>query len=230
MEKWVTLIEALQNPEKYGDISGQRIAYEPEHRSVSFNAELLGYGETQTFETEHGLTYYPALYQDPIFHQEGVYLVAGDVTTKKLALYGKKGYENGIEAIIAVQMLYGNSELEAEGRNWHQSTIGILDLLPTFLKESSGTFWMASSYCYAPDKNTCIFGMHYADPKTTKYFPGHFQLYREGKKSSYGYPSNCAIKPLIQLPKNTLIHLGCTSNAPLEIRKFDSNLLLKGHK
>ena len=225
MEKWVTLIEALKNPEKYNDISSQRIAYEPEHRSVTFGAELLGYGETQTFETEHGLTYYPALYQDPILHQEGVYLVASDVTTKKLALYGKNGYKNGIEAIIAVQMLYGNSELEAEGRNWHQSTIGIIDLLPTFLKESFGIFWMASSYCYAPTKDTVIFGMHYADPKTTKFFHGHFQLYRKGNNSGYGYPSNCAIKPLIQLPKNTLIQLGGISNAPLEIRRFDPNLI-----
>ena len=80
-------------------------------------------------------------------------------------MYGKKGYENGIDAIISVQSLYGNSELGAEGVNWHQSTIGILELLPKFLKEVSKAFWMASSYCYNPPKGSLILGMHYAESK-----------------------------------------------------------------
>lgn len=206
MSKWVSLKDLMENPSKYGvkDPRKLEIAYIPDKKSITLIQEITGYSEAQKLETEtDGHKYYPVIYKGK------VYLVSNTVTRKKVVLIGKTGYENGPKALQEHAETYGNEKLGAKGETWNEATIGILDILPKFLRRIGECYWTAIQ-----SSGDCYFGLQ----RVYSSGVNHSTLYYYGSGSAFSATISRAVRPLVSLLSNIQVDIKKLDGTPLSLR------------
>lgn len=209
MPKWVKLSEALEEPKKYGNLANIPVDYHPDSKSITFAPEQTGYPESQSFETEKDLEYYPVKLG---LH---VYLVARDCTKEALILRGREGYKYVKSIMVGYAKLYGNKELGAEGISWNKNTVEVLKKLPSFLRRVSGLYWTSMKYEFQEDE--CKYSGIVLIEHDTPF----------GDKGSTWLCMNnngeCGreawVRPLILLPPDILVDVQNFDGGPLKIKR-----------
>ena len=206
MPKWVSLKDLMENPSKYG-VEAPRIleiAYIPNKQSITLTPDMTGYYTEQTFKTEtEGHKYYP------LMHKGKLYLVSNKVAKREVFLRGKTGYDNGPKVLKEQAKLWSNEELGVRGETWNEGTIGILDILPEFLRKIKGTYWIAIQW-----HSFCDFGLQLVDSSGVDYSI----LYYCSSGSMYSYTSSYAVRPIVSLPSNIQVNIENIDCRPLELR------------
>ena len=207
MLKWVSLKDLMENPSKYGveDPRLLEIAYIPDKQSITLTPDMTGYYTEQTFETEtEGHKYYP------LMHKGKLYLVSNKVAKREVFLRGKTGYDNGPKVLKEQAKLWSNEELRVRGETWNEGTIGILDILPEFLRKIKGTYWIAIQW-----HHFCYFGLQRADPYGVN-DDSLYLYYSSG--SAYSDTNSYAVRPLVSLLSNIQVNIENIDCRPLELR------------
>lgn len=209
MPKWVRLLDALENPKKYGDITSIPIDYHPDVRSITFTSEETGYSASQSFETEKDLEYYPVKLG---LH---VYLVARDCTKEALILRGREGYKYVKSIMVGYAKLYENKELGAVGISWNKNTIEVLKKLPSFLRRADGLYWSSMRYEFQEDecKYSGIVLIEHDTPFGDK---GSTWLCMNNNGES---GREAWVRPLILLPPDILVDMQNFDGGPLKIKR-----------
>ena len=206
MPKWVSLKDLMENPSKYGveDPRLLEIAYIPDKQIITLTPDMTGYYKEQTFETEtEGHKYYP------VMHEGKLYLVSNKVTEREVVLSGKTGYDNGEEALRKQSQLWKNEELGLRGEIWNEETIGILDILPEFLRKIEEPYRTAIQWHI-----NHTFGLQYV--YSSGVYGNYLYLYNSGSMRSSTYST--AVRPLVSLPSNIQVNIENIDGRPLELR------------
>ncbi len=206
MSKWVSLKDLMENPSKYGveDPRELEIAYTPDKKSITLTSEMTGYSEVQSLETEIDRhKYYPVIYKGK------VYLVSNTVTRNEVLLTGETGYKNGPKTLQKHAEIYGNEKITSKGETWNEATIGILDILPKFLRRIEARYWTKIQW-----SGYCRFGLQYVYSSGVNYN----LLYYYDSGSAYSYPSSSAVRPLVSLISNIQVDIEKLDGTPLSLR------------
>ena len=206
MPKWVSLKDLMENPSKYGvkDPRLLEIAYIPDKQIITLTPDMTGYCTEQTLETETKKhKYYP------LMHKGKLYLVSNKVTKIEVFLKGKTGYDNGPKVLKEQAKLWSNEELGVRGETWNEERIGILDILPEFLRKIKGTYWIAIQW-----NSACYFGLQRVT--SSGVYGNILYYYRSG--SMYSTTLSYAVRPLVSLPSNIQVNIESIDCRPLELR------------
>lgn len=176
MERPILLRELLKN--KYWQDHKLRVDYIPDSRVTLIKKDKTGYEKEQVLETEREHTWYATLYDGKI------YFIAGEVTTNKLVLKGKVGYERGEKAQRAYAELYESQVFGTKGVALTEDIIGMIKWWKTRITynlpgEYEGEYWTAIKYKTPPGDHRNAF------------YSG-FELVREYPFSP-GYPGNAGM-------------------------------------
>lgn len=200
MGRWVSLKKALMSPQEFGEISKRRISYLPDQGSVQLTKSDTGWNEVQTFSTKMDCTWYPFI------HEGDVYLAAGEITVEKLRLYGRIGYENGINSIEKIAKLYGNDSLGAKGIGL---TPKIFYAMPKCLRDLKDSYWLCKQKEHKSE-SSCYFGLNYVASGNVSDNSLYYSF-------GFMYDSKYAVRPLVCLKFDTEVYID-DSDKPLEIR------------
>lgn len=209
MPKWVRLLDALENPRKYGNLANIPVDYHPDVRSITFAPEQTGYPEIQSFETEKDLEYYPVKLG---LH---VYLVARDCTKEALILRGREGYKYVKSIMVGYAKLYENKELGAVGVSWNKNTIEILKKLPSFLRRADGLYWSSMRYEFQEDERK-YYGIVLIEHDTPFGDKGSTWLCMNNNGEC---GREAWVRPLILLPPDILVDMQNFDGGPLKIKR-----------
>lgn len=209
MPKWVSLLEALENPRKYGNLASIPVDYHPDSKRITFTSERTGYPASQSFETEKGLEYYPVKLG---LH---LYLVTRGCTKEELILRGRKGCKYGKGIIKEYAKLYGSKELGAVGISWNKNTIEVLKKLPSFLRRVNGLYWSSTRYEFQEDdhKYSGIVLIEHDVPFGDK--GSTWLCMNDTKECERG----AWIRPLVLLPSDILVDVQNFDGGPLKIKR-----------
>ena len=206
MSKWVSLKDLMENPSKYGveDPRKLEIAYTPNLRGTTLTQEMTGDIEVQNLETEtDGHKYYPVIYEGK------VYIVSDSVTKNDVALGGETGYKNGPKALQKYAEIYGNEKITSKGETWNEATIGILDILPKFLRRIEESYWTEIQW-----PGYCGFGLQYVSPSGVC----SNALYYYNSGSANSNTLSLAVRPLVSLISNIQVDIEKLDGTPLSLR------------
>ena len=206
MSKWVSLKDLMENPSKYGvkDPRKLQIAYTPDKKSITLTQEMTGYREVQSLETETDRhKYYPVIYEGK------VYIVSDSVTRNEVLFTGETGYKNGPKALQKYAEIYGNEKITSKGETWNEATIGILDILPKFLRRIEERYWTEIQW-----PGYCAFGLQ------NVYSSGVYSniLYLYGSGSVISSTDSYAVRPLVSLISNIQVDIEKLDGTPLSLR------------
>ncbi len=206
MSKWVSLKDLMENPSKYGveDPRELEIAYTPDRKSITLTQEMTGHSEVQNLETEtDGHKYYPVIYGGK------VYIVSDSVTKNDVELGGETGYKNGPKALQKHAEIYGNEKITSKGETWNEATIGILDILPKFLRRIEESYWTEIQW-----PGYCGFGLQYVS--SSGVCSNALYYYNSGSANSNTL--SYAVRPLVSLISNIQVDIEKLDGTPLSLR------------
>ena len=207
MSKWVSLKDLMENPSKYGveDPRELEIAYTPDRKSITLTQEMTGHSEVQNLETEtDGHKYYPVIYEGK------VYIVSDSVTKNDVALGGETGYKNGPKALQKHAEIYGNEKITSKGETWNEATIGILDILPKFLRRIEESYWTEIQW-----PGYCGFGLQSVHSSGVNSYD---LFYGNSDGSTNFNAGSCAVRPLVSLISNIQVDIEKLDGTPLSLR------------
>jgi hypothetical protein len=196
----------MENPSKYGveDPRELEIAYTPDRKSITLTQEMTGHSEVQNLETEtDGHKYYPVIYEGK------VYIVSDSVTKNDVALGGETGYKNGPKALQKHAEIYGNEKITSKGETWNEATIGILDILPKFLRRIEERYWTEIQW-----PGYCAFGLQRVYSSGVHF--NYLYYYFSGSMRSDTYSG--AVRPLVSLISNIQVDIEKLDGTPLSLR------------
>lgn len=209
MPKWVRLLEALENPKKYGDIYQVPIDYIPDIQTDFVVQEKQHYGSSCPNDIVAIPKYYPTLLKGK------VYLVSSQVTIQELSLNDEK---TAIKKIQDDAVKYGNASLKAKGVDWNEETIGILDVLPKFLKNIAGWYWTTIPCASFDEKGRFICGLKLVSCGKL-HGETNFGVLRQDEEFC---TTLVPVRPLIQIMQDVLVDVEWVDyDTPLPIKLLD---------
>ncbi len=188
----VRLIDALSDEKAYGHLTEKFINYTPDKQKLTFYDKFTGCEIDQTITTER-LSWNPFV----IF---GYPMLIGSPTNFSLTLCGKTGYKNASACIKMAGQVYESKKMHAQS---YKFDVPAYEKLSEKIRICNVDCWMACDfkfigYGYVKKE---YYGQYVAT--ANDYVP--MLLY----KTEIGdMKKSFAIRPVVKLPKETLICLG----------------------
>lgn len=209
MPKWVRLLDALENPRKYGDISQIPIdyvcAYQPEPRIEILVKKRRG-NKTYSEEVKVVPKYYATIFKGK------VYLISNEVTLEELSINNEK---KAIRKIQEDAERFGNVSLKAKGVDWDEERVEILNTLPKFLRNIGGWYWTTIPCTGLDRQGHAISGLKLIYNGAVQ-GEDNFGILSCNKEPN---TSSAPIRPLILLPSDIMVDVQNFDGGPLKIKR-----------
>lgn len=199
MARYVNQFEALQFPEKYGDISRMLVDYHPD-----FRKKLLEVEGTATKEavTEEFHRWYAVIFE------EGLYYVSANPSEFSLKVTARRNetwYKQAIKCQQDYSQLYESTRIGTEG---YPLNLEFLKALPMFIKAVYENCWLTDLTKWCGNTGLAFFNFNDLNDTLVEDF-----IVCNSSASS----RTARLVPIVKVPKGTMVDLDRKFDHPLKI-------------